>query len=113
MLNKLTEDIVNYRKEKGFHTGWDNMDQKLMLVVGELSEAHEDLRKGRLSKYYEETASGRKPCGFASELADAIIRLLDIMGSVEIDGQPIDVELTLLEKHGYNLGRPYMHGKKF
>ena len=113
MLNKLAADIVSYRKEKGFHTGWDNMSEKLMLVVDEVSEAHDDLRAGKLEVYYEDTKNGPKPCGFAMECADALIRLLDIMGSVEVAGKPIDIEATVAEKMSFNMKRPYMHGKKF
>jgi len=79
----------------------------LMLVVGELSEAHEQLRHGRqmTERYYSE---GSKPEGAPSELADVIIRVLDICGAYGID-----IEAVVAEKMRYNAGRPFLHNKKF
>lgn len=108
MLNQLARDIAKYREEKGFQTDWANMSEKLMLVVDEIAEAHEDLRAGKIERYYEERDGKQKPCGFGVELADAIIRILDITGSVGID-----IEKEVADKMSYNLKRPYKHGKNF
>lgn len=55
------------------------------------------------------TADGMviKPHGVPVELADAIIRILDICGRYEID-----IEEVLAAKHTYNITRPYLHGKR-
>lgn len=48
-----------------------------------------------------------KPQGMVSELADVIIRCLDFA-----DEHGFELIETLLEKHDYNLTRPYRHGGK-
>ena len=81
---------------------------KLLLVVSEVVEAHDELRKGRAidETYYPK--GGFKPEGFPSEIADSIIRLFDIA-----DEANIDIAYIIREKLLYNEYRPYMHGKKF
>lgn len=94
----------------GFHEGVfqttpEAVTAKLMLVVGELSEAVEEIRNGH--PYDKVYFSGEKPEGFGIELADAIIRLLDTAEMVGVDLQDA---VTL--KHNYNLTRPHKHGGK-
>jgi len=48
-----------------------------------------------------------KPVGVASELADVIIRILDVA-----EGLNIPVTQALIEKHQYNQTRSYRHGRK-
>ena len=48
-----------------------------------------------------------KPVGVASELADVIIRILDVA-----EGLNIPVTQALIEKHQYNQTRSYRHGWK-
>ena len=93
MLNKLCKDIAEWREKKGFITGWDNMPEKLMLVVTELSEAMEALR-------HEDKQN------FTEEIADTYIRLCDICGSVDID-----IESEISRKMEINKNRPHKHGK--
>ena len=110
---------------------------KLMLVVSELAEAQEEIRSGRAvtDTYYDigpvpasfavEFASGvdanaawiasqlnsegpKKPEGFPSEIADAIIRLLSMARETGID-----IEAVIEEKIAYNATRPFKHGKAF
>lgn len=68
---------------------------RLMLITGEVAEAHEALRKGD----YE---------NFKEELADIVIRVADLAGGLDID-----LEDEILRKMEKNLARPYKHGKKF
>ena len=49
-----------------------------------------------------------KPEGFGSELADVIIRCLDLAEAMNID-----IESIIYIKHEFNKRRPYKHGKKF
>lgn len=108
-MNDLALMIAGAVKSKGFYTpgtisddipqGIDVSDGalmlgKLMLVVSEVSEAAEAVRSGDMG-------------GFAEELADTIIRILDICGSCNID---IDREIS--EKMSVNKERPMRHGRK-
>jgi NTP pyrophosphatase (non-canonical NTP hydrolase) len=87
-----------------------NVALKLALVHSEVSEALEELRKGNLEKgvYYNMAdAPSAKPEGFGIELADAIIRILDIAESLRID-----MEECVRIKTAYNSSREYRHGNK-
>lgn len=48
-----------------------------------------------------------KPVGVPSELADIIIRVLDIAAA-----RGVDIDRAVREKMEYNVTRPYKHGKK-
>ena len=48
-----------------------------------------------------------KPEGIAVELADVILRTLDLMAALGVD-----VDAVVMAKHKYNLGREYRHGDK-
>lgn len=88
----------------------------LMLLVGEASEAHEEVREGRAPNetYFEaalhhdrrDSTAQAKPLGFASELADIFIRLLDTAQELGIDLPGI-----VAMKMQYNASRGHMHGK--
>lgn len=82
------------------------LERKLLLVIGELCEAHDELRSGHAvgEVYY----NGLKPEGFGVETADAHIRLFDLEAAAGIDAGT-----NILEKHGYNQTRPYKHGRTF
>lgn len=107
-LTDLTKVLHKAQVDKGF---WDseeaNVDQKLMLIVGELSEAHEELRSDPdpLHVYYRDDG---KPEGFKFELADVFIRLADLAGALGID-----LGAAVAEKHAFNENRPYKHGRLF
>lgn len=116
-------------KAKGFHdkpVTLRGISEKLLLIVSELVEAQDELRKGLLAddlytasgktvSYNNDVAGliaaadrGEKPEGFAVELADALIRILDLAGSLELPLQEIiEAKLT------YNATRSYKHGKAF
>ena len=104
MLNELAEKCSDIAAAHGFVVTHDNIPEKLMLTVSELAEALEDHRAGKLDTYYE----GAKPCGFGVELADAIIRILDITHA-----RNIDIDKLVSEKMAYNEGRPFKHGKAY
>ena len=91
------------------------LSKKIMLVVSELGEAIEALRKGKRSaplnivnandlQVFEKSVKDT----FEDEIADAVIRLLDICGKMDI---PIVEHIHYKLK--YNKSRPKMHGKKF
>jgi NTP pyrophosphatase (non-canonical NTP hydrolase) len=80
--------------------------EKLVLIHSELSEALEALREGQeLDKVY--LVDG-KPDGFGAELADAVIRIMDLAEALGISlGDVIQMKMR------YNAGRPFRHGKQF
>ena len=96
-----------------------NIPEKLMLMVSELGEALEEYRKGNVDTWFSvdtdplatetqiNNTIDKKPEGMWIELADVIIRLLDLAGAYDIDME----ELVKL-KHAYNKTRPYRHGGK-
>ena len=90
----LILNIIRWREKKGFITDWDNMPEKLMLVVTELAEAMEAYRDNDKKNFNE-------------EIADTFIRLLDISGSLGID-----IEGEILKKMEANKERPYKHGRE-
>lgn len=95
--------------EKGFWATERNVGEMLMLVTTELAEAMEEARvpnRSLTKTYYEDTDAGLKPVGFASEIADAVIRLSDLCG-----GLGIPLAEVLEEKLAYNARREHMHGK--
>lgn len=88
------------------HGWWEsrNIPEKLCLIHSEVSEALEDFRDGKMQNEITETG---KPEGFPVELADAVIRILDLCGHLGID-----LEKEILRKMAYNKTRPYRHGNK-
>lgn len=69
--------------------------QKLLLIVSEVSEATEALRKEDFDNYFE-------------ELADVFIRLADLVG-----WEGIDFDGSVRRKMDTNKTRPVKHDKKF
>ena len=124
-MNKLAREINDVNKSKGF---WDNMEysieltkdqvrfigldkhikdafiaQKLALVHTEVSEAVEATR---LPDYEKDGYGLYHKDSFADELADTIIRVLDICGQLNID-----IEKQIEWKLNKNKSREFMHGK--
>lgn len=84
---------------------------RLMLIVGEVAEAHEELRSGHaIDHAYLNTSAGRegKPEGVPSEIADVVIRAFDLAHEAGID-----LASVIESKLAYNATRERMHGKKF
>lgn len=107
MLNTLAQRIHDNAVAKGFWKANQDDGMKLMLIVSELAEALEELRKGygvQLVYYTEEAPT--KPEGFGVELADAIIRILDLCA-----WHRIDIDALVEMKMAYNETRPHMHGR--
>ena len=105
-MNELAKKIHEDTKAHGFWNGERNFGEVIALIHSELSEALEEYRKGKEynETYYE--ADG-KPCGIPSELADAIIRILDFCGA-----ENVDIDKIIEQKIDYNKKRPYKNGNK-
>jgi NTP pyrophosphatase (non-canonical NTP hydrolase) len=95
--------------DKGF---WDTDDPddintqlaKLALIHSEVSEAAEAVRIGDIAPRRGEHG---KPEGMAAELADVIIRVLDLAEALGLD-----MGAAVEEKHEHNTTRPRRHGGK-
>lgn len=80
--------------------------EKLMLIVSELAEALEEVREPGRDLGEVRTSPSGKPEGFPIELADAVIRIADLCGAMDINlGGAVNL------KHAYNVSRPHKHGK--
>lgn len=115
-LNKLAENISKWSTSKGWSIKWGNVPEKLMLVVTELAEAMEWYRyfsaddMVELEKGLKELTSERGEDSlvqFRIEMADAVIRLLNMSSSLGID-----IEKEIAAKMERNEKRPFKHGGK-
>lgn len=98
------------------------ISQKLMLIVSELGEALESLRNNRRARLsYDDLAyfelqepfdsdyfEDKQKDTFEDELADTVIRILDLA-----EWMGIDLETCIKLKMRYNKSRPAKHDKKF
>lgn len=86
------------------------IDRKLLLIVGEVVEAQEALRKGHRTgeTYFTPGLVANKPEGFPIELADAAIRIMDLSEDLNIP-----LETYIINKDAFNVTRPFKHGKQF
>ena len=121
-------------KSKGFWDGEErNIPQALLLIISEVSEATEALRKDHYAEKdvvdalykdielnrtdeefmlmrieWKQTFEQGVKSSFEDEIADVAIRLFDLCG-----GLGIDLEKHIELKMMYNSMRGYKHGKKF
>lgn len=84
---------------------------KLALIHSEISEALEAYREAPEGKeagwWISDTG---KPEGFVSELADALIRIGDLLVPTGTSGEEFERVVAL--KMAYNASRPHRHGGK-
>lgn len=105
-LRELQKECWQTAESHGFHDIGQTVGDRLMLIVSEAGEALEAYREGHApnESWYEK--DGTKICGVPSELADIIVRVLDMAAVYEID-----LLTVMLEKMAYNKTRPHLHGK--
>lgn len=131
-LNELAKQINKTAREHGFWEADRNFGEMLALIHSEVSEALEEHRSGNPNVWYLHDKSCRlveenpainmfkstwneptcscipKPEGTAVELADALIRILDTMHSLDVD-----IDKVVSHKMQYNDSRPYKHGRAY
>ncbi len=123
-LRKLQKAVHELAQEKGWYDGapdiataeqqaWVNwLGARLALVHSEVSEALECVRRGQMARTYKHSpvdglGDANKPEGLPTELADVVIRVLDLCESLGID-----LELEIVCKHAFNRTRESRHGGK-
>lgn len=128
-INEWMHDVHETAISKGWYEGVpensiEHVKEKLLLLHSEVSEATEDFRvaqsRGDLNNLKFKTSEGtlsyvgtegdgtpRKPVGFPSEMADIVIRVLDLCAVLGID-----LESAMIFKSRFNKTRPHRHGGK-
>ena len=115
-INELVETVHGMAKDKGWYEKDRSPLEAHMLMVSELAEATEEVRKDLPPLYVRSGENlvtdmavfdGRKPEGEAIELVDAVIRIADYFGY-----RGWDLEAALRCKIDYNSRRPHRHGGK-
>lgn len=101
----LQKEIYSLAEKKGWWID-DNIPNKLLMIHSEVSETVECYRDGNM-EMIRKLINGNKPEGYPIELADIVIRIMDL---AERGG--IDLWEMILIKHKYNKTRPYRHGNK-
>lgn len=122
-IKEIQKEIHKVNVEKGFWEDRKNVGEVLMLIVSELGEALEAHRSSRkaLVELFDAKAIDRTEAAdyqadfeqcikdtFEDEIADTVIRILDMC-----EGFGIDLERHIELKLEYNRTRPYKHGKKY
>ena len=96
--------------------GPDFIPSKLALVHSEVTEALEAFRNNNMTPHLVKNEDGSTHLAhfsmpgegaFDEELADAVIRIFDLAGFLDID-----LETAIHMKHEYNKTRPHCHGGK-
>lgn len=93
-------------EDHGFHAVSESPLEKLALITSEVGEAIEECRIPGAKLDFPYIDERGKPIGLWSELADIVIRTLDM---AQIVG--IDLENAVAQKMDYNEMRPFLHGK--
>lgn len=106
-LNGLARKCHAMAVSKGWYDTERSFPELIALCHSELSEALEAYRDWGHLRVVSTVLRGESPEGVPIELADLLIRVLDMCGFYEID---IDAALAL--KMRYNATRSYRHGNK-
>lgn len=122
-IKETARQIHENAKAKGFWDKEPNTGEKLMLIVSEVSEAMEADREAHYSDWedrlppfmtnipdeeFKKIFEKEVKNTFEDELADAMIRIMDLTYA-----RGIDIAWHIQAKMRYNSMRPHMHGKKY
>lgn len=99
--------LAGIKERNGQLSNWQG--NKLLLIVSEVVEAHDEIRNGRAAaETFYSGPDNSKPEGVPSEIADVVIRCFDFAYT-----EGFDLAGIIIEKLAYNSTRPFKHGKKF
>ena len=134
-LNELAAAALDITTLKGFHETEEKLKKalvndselqtevhhlqtarRLALIQSEISEALEACRKGRYAdrEAFQKAGATKEAFeeymkdSFEDELADALIRILELAAT-----EGIDMDVHVSEKMKYNADRPYKFGKAY
>jgi len=123
-MNELRDKIYKNAKDKGFWDQERNIGEALMLIVTELAEGLETHRStGKIKlvdsmvkkamtemsdEEFKEHFAVMVKDSFQDEMADSIIRILDLCGGLDID-----IDWHIAAKMRYNATRSRLHGKTY
>lgn len=125
-LNEISKQVYEANKLKGFDAKKENIGQTLCLIHSEISEALDAVRKYKHAnllrmnfilgdkavmseeEHFKSKYEMHIKDTFEDEIADTFIRLMDLVGALEID---IDRHIEL--KRRFNSLREFKHGKAF
>lgn len=107
-FREMQSDVFTLAHNNGF---WDNTDPaspeaqtvKAALIMTEAAEFIESARAGTI---WDKTDKDIPLTNGAEELADIVIRVMDLAKAMKID-----LADAIVQKHQYNKTRPYKHGK--
>lgn len=112
-IKKTQTKVHKNAVAKGWYKEPVSFGESIALIHSEASEALEEYRNGHgvNEVYYQIIIDGdktlNKPEGIPIELADVVIRVMDICGHLNIN-----LEEAIKEKHEFNKERSYRHGGK-
>lgn len=122
VIEDMQKEVFSFMRDKGWLDGSRSVGDEMALLHSEVSEALEEFRAGRMvTRFRYDTGTGYvytdapwsdeqvlgKPVGFPSEIADVLIRLLDVAGR-----HNIDLVEEFRRKMAYNRTRSHRHGGK-
>lgn len=109
VFERMQDEVFRLNSSKGWYDEDRSVGDMVALLHSEVSEVLEAYRTWKFqdgTKLVSDNAeSVRKPEGVGSEMADCLIRLLDMAKRWNVD---LPAEFT--RKMAYNWTRPYRHG---
>lgn len=116
-IDSIVKDANETAIDKGFWDGYDGVDDRfpeaIALIHSENSEALEAHRRGDITNVHADEDY------VMEELADSVIRILDLAGQIEkeyeVEGKRScrNFAEELIHKMEKNKGREYKHGKRY